>query len=222
MTTVPIITIDGPTASGKGTVTAAVAQTLGWHSLDSGALYRLTALATQESGVDTSQQDAIAQLARNLDTTFQNQQILLQGRNVTEKIRHEDIGVLASTIAAMQPVRDALLSRQREFAKPPGLVADGRDMGTVVFPQARLKIFLIADAAARAKRRYKQLKDKGISAKLSDLERDLRARDARDTNRAAAPLVSAADAYTVDSSHLTIGETVQKVLDLWARQNGQL
>ena len=222
MTTVPIITIDGPTASGKGTVTAAVAQALGWHSLDSGALYRLTALATRDNGVAIGQQKAIAQLARNLDICFKGKQVLLQGRNVTDDIRQEEIGVLASTIAAMQVVRDALLSRQREFAKMPGLVADGRDMGTVVFPQASLKIFLIADAKARAQRRYKQLKDKGISAKLSDLERDLRARDARDTNRAAAPLLAAADAHTVDSSHLSVDETVNKVLELWSYQSKSL
>lgn len=212
----PVITIDGPTASGKGTIAQGVAAALGWHVLDSGALYRLTALAVHDQGTDSADEAAVADVAQALDVVFQGDAILLQGRNVVDTIRHEQIGNLASTIAAYQPVRQALLQRQRAFRTGPGLVADGRDMGTVVFPDAPLKIFLVADAAARAKRRCKQLSDKGISANLSDLTEDMRQRDARDRARTHAPLVAASDAYTIDSSGLSIAETVNKVLDLWS------
>ncbi len=215
-TQVPVITIDGPTASGKGTITQGVARVLGWHTLDSGALYRLTALAARWHGADTTDAAEVARIASDLDVVFNDDIILLQGHNVTDTIRHEVIGSLASTIAAWQPVRDALLQRQRAFAKAPGLVADGRDMGTVVFPGAPLKIFLVADAMARAKRRYKQLKDKGISANLSDLAKDMEARDLRDTSRAHAPLLAAHDAHTIDSSSLTIDDTIRQVLGLWS------
>lgn len=213
---VPVITIDGPTASGKGTIAAAVAAALGWHVLDSGALYRLTALAAQQRDIDPADEYAVAAIAQGLDVSFGQDVISLEGQDVSGAIRHEDVGNLASRVAAYTPVRAALLQRQRDFRVPPGLVADGRDMGTVVFPDAPLKIFLVADATARAKRRYKQLSDKGISANLSSLLEDMRSRDARDRERATAPLVAATGAHTIDSSSLTIDETVNKVLDLWS------
>lgn len=215
---VPVITIDGPTASGKGTIAQRVARVLGWHILDSGALYRLTALAAREQNVDHHDAAAVAQVAAGLNVVFDDAgRILMGGRDVSQIIREESVGNLASGIAALLPVREALLARQRAFCRWPGLVADGRDMGTVVFPQAALKIFLVADPVARAHRRYKQLSDKGISANLSDLARDMQARDARDQARVNAPLIAAADAYTVDSSELSIEETVNKVLGLWSR-----
>lgn len=214
---IPIITIDGPTASGKGTVAQGVARALGWHMLDSGALYRLTALAVHQADLDPQNPAAVAAAAQQLDADFLDGEILLQGHNVTDAIRAEHIGSLASRIAVMQPVRMALLDRQRAFARPPGLVADGRDMGTVIFPQAPLKIFLEADALARAKRRYKQLLDKGISANISDLAQEMRLRDSRDRNRANAPLVAAPDAHTIDSSSLSADDTISEVLKLWAQ-----
>lgn len=214
---VPIITIDGPTASGKGTVAQGVARALDWHMLDSGALYRLTALGAQQEGIDPDDVVRVAAVARQLQVDFHGEQILLQGQDVTDAIRAEDIGTLASRIAALQPVRSALLERQRAFAQAPGLVADGRDMGTVIFPRAPLKIFLEADAFSRAKRRYKQLMDKGISANISHLADDMRMRDSRDRHRANAPLVAAPDAHTIDSAGLTADETVNQVLALWAR-----
>ncbi|HLR78435.1 MAG TPA: (d)CMP kinase [Burkholderiaceae bacterium] len=213
---IPVITIDGPTASGKGTVAGRVAQALGWHTLDSGALYRLTALAVQRQGVDEADAPAVARVAANLDVVFSNGTIVLAGQDVTDAIRHETVGNLASRIATYNPVRQALLDRQRAFRRHPGLVADGRDMGTVVFPDAPLKIFLVADVRSRAKRRCKQLSDKGISANLTSLLEDMRQRDQRDRNRALAPLVAAPGAITIDSSTLTIDETVNKVLDLWS------
>lgn len=213
---VPVITIDGPTASGKGTIAHRVADALGWHTLDSGALYRLTALAVKQKGVDPSDIQAVARVALELDVVFEAQNILLEGEDVTDTIRHEEIGSLASQIAPHTAVREALLERQRVFRRAPGLVADGRDMGTVVFPDASLKVFLVADAMARAQRRYKQLSDKGISANLTSLLEDMRLRDQRDRERATAPLVAAPGAITIDSSSLTIDETVNKVLDLWS------
>jgi cytidylate kinase len=213
---VPVITIDGPTASGKGTIAQCVARALGWHALDSGALYRLTALAVHRAGGDGADQAQAARLARDLDVRFVDGRIVLEGEDVTEAIRQEAIGNMASRVAAWPAVREALLARQRDFRRAPGLVADGRDMGTVVFPDAPLKIFLDASVEIRARRRHKQLKDKGISANLSDLLEDLCARDARDRDRAFAPLVAAADAITVDSSHAGIEETVRQVLDLWS------
>jgi cytidylate kinase len=212
----PVITIDGPTASGKGTIAHRVAEALGWAVLDSGALYRLTALAAQQQGVDVGNETAVAQVALGLDVSFQGEKVLLDGQDVGALIRQENIGNMASKIAAYGPVRQALLERQRAFCLAPGLVADGRDMGTVVFPEAPLKIFLEADVRARAERRCKQLKEKGISANLSGLLEDMRARDERDRNRANAPLVAAPDAKTVDSSNLTIEETVGIVLGLWS------
>lgn len=213
---VPVITIDGPTASGKGTIAHRVAQALGWLVLDSGALYRLTALAVQQQGVDPNDQEAVARTASQLDVAFQGDQVLLSGHDVAGLIRQESVGNLASRVAAYAPLRQALLERQRAFRKAPGLVADGRDMGTVVFPDAPLKIFLVADVNARAERRCKQLKEKGFSANLSGLLEDMRARDERDRNRANAPLVAAHDAKTVDSSDLSIDETVKLVLDFWS------
>jgi cytidylate kinase len=214
---VPVITIDGPTASGKGTVAHRVAQALGWGVLDSGALYRLTALSVLQKGVDPVDPDAVAQVAESLDVAFHPAGVLLEGREVSELIRQEEVGNLASRLAPNPSLRAALLGRQRAFRCAPGLVADGRDMGTIVFQDADLKIFLVADVHARAQRRCKQLIDKGISANLEDLLADMRERDARDIERAVAPLLPAQDAHVVDSSHLTIEQTVQSILDLWSR-----
>jgi len=213
---VPVITIDGPTASGKGTIAGQVAGHLGWAVLDSGALYRLTALQVLRSGCNAGDIPAVAGLARRLDVAFQGERIIIDGEDVASAIRKEDVGNLASRIAAYLPVREALLQRQRDFRRGPGLVADGRDMGTVVFPDAPLKIFLVADVAARAERRYKQLKEKGFSVNLTDLLEDMRARDARDAGRANAPLVAAPDAVIIDSSNLSISQTVGRVLELWS------
>ena len=215
--TIPVITVDGPTASGKGTVAQRVASALGWGVLDSGALYRLTALAVQQQAIDPDNESAVADVAATLDVQFRPEQILLGGKEVSELIRQEHVGNLASRLAPNPKLRAALLSRQRAFRLAPGLVADGRDMGTIVFPDAQVKIFLIADVQARAQRRAKQLIEKGISANLDDLVADMRERDARDIERAVAPLVPAPDAHVVDSSQLTIEQTVQNVLDLWSR-----
>lgn len=216
---VPVIAIDGPTASGKGTIAHRVAQALGWSVLDSGALYRLTALVALQRGISPEDEAALAEAARTLDVRFDGACIFLEGAEVSEAIRHEQVGNLASRIAAYPALRQALLARQRAFRRAPGLVADGRDMGTVVFPDAELKIFLVADVEARAQRRCKQLIEKGNPANIDDLlpavREDLRARDARDTQRATAPLVAAADARELDSSNLTIEQTVQAVLDFW-------
>ncbi|MGX5658142.1 bifunctional 3-phosphoshikimate 1-carboxyvinyltransferase/cytidylate kinase [Castellaniella ginsengisoli] len=212
----PVIAIDGPTASGKGTIAQRVARALGWHALDSGALYRLTALAVLRAGGDGTDEAQAARLARHLDVRFEGDAVLMDGEDVGGLIRQEEVGNLASRVAAWPSVREALLARQRDFRRAPGLVADGRDMGTVVFPDAPLKIFLDADVEERARRRHKQLKDKGFSANLDDLLQDLRARDARDRGRAHAPLVAAADAVTVDSSHQGIDDVVRQVLDLWS------
>ena len=214
----PVITIDGPTASGKGTVAALVAAHLGWQILDSGALYRLTALACMRQGVDTNDIDAVAQVARQLDVRFDQSRCFLGTEDVTDALRAENIGLLASQVAAYPAVRDALLARQRDFQQGAGLVADGRDMGTVVFPDAPLKIFLVADVQSRAQRRYNQLIEKGVSANLLDLLADLQARDLRDTNRAVAPLKAAPDAYIIDSTTLSINDTVDQALQYWAKK----
>ena len=217
----PVITIDGPTASGKGTVAHRVAAALGWNVLDSGALYRLTALSLLRHNIAPEDEQAVAHAAASLEVVFHPQGILMGGEEVSEEIRHEQVGNLASHIAPNPDLRAALLNRQRAFRVLPGLVADGRDMGTVVFKDAPLKIFLVADVHARAERRCKQLIEKGISANLADLLRDMRERDARDINRAVAPLVAASDAHTVDSSNLTIEQTVQSILDLWSAVRGK-
>lgn len=213
---VPVIAIDGPTASGKGTVAQHVAQALGWHYLDSGALYRLSALAALRAGVALDDEPALARLAANLPVVFSGERILLAGDEVTDAIRAESVGEAASRIAVLGALRASLLDRQRDFRQAPGLVADGRDMASVVFPDADLKVFLTASAEARAERRYKQLIEKGFSANLDGLLRDLRARDARDAGRSHAPLVAAEGAVVLDSTPLTVQQTVQAVLDRWS------
>jgi len=220
MSPIPVITIDGPTASGKGTIAQRVAQALGWTALDSGALYRLTAKAALKHGIAADDAPALARAAQSLDVRFEGESIFLEGEDVTDAIRQEQVGNLASRIAGYPELREALLARQRDFRVAPGLVADGRDMGTVVFTDAPLKVFLIAAAEVRAERRYKQLIAKGISANMDDLLRDLQARDARDMRRAAAPLAPAQDAHVLDASHLTIEQTVQAVLDMWKTRAG--
>jgi len=221
MSSATIVTIDGPSGSGKGTISRAVAARLGWHLLDSGALYRLVALAGQRAGLDASDQDAHARVAAAMDVVFSvgpegGESVRLSGEDVTSAIRSETAGQGASRVAAWAAVRTALLERQRAFARPPGLVADGRDMGTVVFPLAPLKIFLTASPAARALRRYKQLKDKGSDVSLPALSREIAERDLRDSSRAVAPLQPASDAVVIDSTDLTIGQVVDRVLALGA------
>ena len=209
----PVIAIDGPTASGKGTVASLVAQKLGFHYLDSGALYRLVALASEKEAIDAQNGPELGLLVPKLLISFKNNQINLNGSDVTEAIRSESIGLRASVVAAHPEVRLALVDLQRSFRQFPGLVADGRDMASVIFPDAILKVFLTATAAARAERRYKQLIAKGISAKLEDLLQDLQARDARDSNRGAAPLVIAEGAKVLETSDLSIDQAVKTVLD---------
>ncbi|MGN6668469.1 MAG: (d)CMP kinase [Trinickia sp.] len=213
----PVIAIDGPTASGKGTVAALVAARLGFHLLDSGALYRLAALASVRYGVAPNDEDALAAHVGDLHITFREGCAQLDGVDVSSEIRAEQIGNRASAIAVHQSVRAALVARQRAFRKEPGLVADGRDMGTVIFPDALLKVFLTASVEARANRRYKQLIQKGFSANMDDLLRDLRERDERDSNRAVAPLKPAADAKLLDTSALSIDEAVDEVVK-WFRE----
>jgi len=211
---VPVIAIDGPSASGKGTIAKKVSAALGFHYLESGALYRLVALMALREGL--TNEDAIARAAESMDVVFQEDEILLEDQEVSSQIRHETVGNRASEIAPMKAVRDALLRRQRAFRQPPGLVADGRDMGTVVFPDASLKIFLTASAEVRAQRRYNQLIEKGIAANLGALSRDLAERDARDANRAVAPLVPAPDSQVLDSSALSVEAVVDRILNRWA------
>lgn len=212
---IPVIAIDGPTASGKGTVAGRVADALGFHYLDSGALYRLTAKACLNAGIDLANEIACEAAARKMQPRFKDGKIFLDGTDVTDAIRAEEVGLAASRVAALPRVRAALLDVQRNTRVAPGLVADGRDMASVVFPDASLKVFLTASAQSRAERRYKQLIAKGISANLRDLARDLEERDRRDRERSAAPCVPAADALILDSSSLTIDETVEQVLSWW-------
>ena len=214
---IPVITIDGPTASGKGTVAHLVAERLGFHMLDSGSLYRLTALQALRRGVPLEDEHGIAKLAEHLQVTFTGGEILLGQENVAHAIRAEEVGNMASKIAALPTVRQALFGLQLSFRKAPGLVADGRDMGTVIFPNAQLKIFLTASTQARAERRYKQLIGKGFSANMNDLLADLQARDDRDMHRAVAPLAPAADAHIIDSSNMVALEAVEEVMKLWAQ-----
>lgn len=213
---IPVITIDGPTASGKGTVAQKVARHLGFHYLDSGALYRLTALSALRRDVALNDEHALAKTAEHLHCHFDGAHIFLANEDVTNAIRAEQIGNTASRIAALPTVRQALYGLQLSFRKAPGLVADGRDMGTVIFPHAPLKVFLTASVEARAQRRYKQLIDKGFPANMDDLSKDLTERDARDINRSSAPLKPAEGAYLLDTSEMTADEAVAQVLGWYA------
>jgi cytidylate kinase len=210
-----VVAIDGPAASGKGTVAAAVARALGFHYLDSGSLYRLVALKAQRTGVALDDGPALARLAQALDIRFAGGATTMDGEDVTEAIRTEAVSAGASQVAVQDSLRRALYERQRAFRAPPGLVADGRDMGTVVFPEARLKVYLTASAQERANRRHKQLIAKGISSTIDDLLRDILERDARDAGRAAAPLRPAADAVALDTTDLAIDAVVDRVLALY-------
>jgi len=213
---IPVITIDGPTASGKGTVAHKVADRLGFHLLDSGALYRLTALSALRRGTDLRDEHGLAKVAEHLNVRFNGGHIYLGTEEVSNAIRAEDVGNTASKIAALPAVRQALYGLQLSFRETPGLVADGRDMGTVIFPGAKLKVFLTASVEARAQRRYKQLIDKGFSANMDDLLADLQARDARDTGRAVAPLVPAEGAHLLDTSQMSADDAVEQVLAWYA------
>ena len=216
---IPVLTIDGPTASGKGTLSACVADRLGYHTLDSGSLYRVTALAARRAGVAATDEAGLAAIARSMALRFEGVRVLLAGEDVSDDLRDEAVGTMASQISAWPAVRAALFDLQCGFRQLPGLVADGRDMGTVIFPDARLKIFLTATAAARAERRLNQLISKGIPASLEDLRADLEARDERDRTRATAPLKPAEDALLLDNSQLGIEASMQQVVVWWnARQ----
>ncbi|MBZ0072497.1 MAG: (d)CMP kinase [Gammaproteobacteria bacterium] len=217
---VPVIAIDGPSGSGKGTIAQALATELGWHFLDSGALYRILAFAAQQQGIALDDAGRLAELGLNLPVSFStnNSNIILNDIDISTEIRTESVGNAASQVAVIPAVRAALLARQRAFCRPPGLVADGRDMGTVVFPDAPLKLFLTASAEERARRRYKQLIEKGLSASLPTLAADIAERDRRDANRAVAPLKPADDAIVIDTSTLDIGATLARVRDLVRHQ----
>ena len=217
MPQIPILTIDGPSGSGKGTISRAVAERLGWHYLDSGALYRAVGLAAAWEGVDLSDAEAVAQCARRTEIRFETQgagepHVIVNGKDATRQLRTETAGAAASAIAAQPPVRAALLDLQHGFRRLPGLVADGRDMGTVIFPDAAYKVFLTASAGERAQRRYKQLKEKGVSVNLDSLLHEIAARDERDAGRAVAPLKPALDAVVVDSTGTPIAEVIERVL----------
>ena len=216
---VKIITVDGPSGSGKGTVSRILAKQLGFHYLDSGALYRLLGLVAVRHGLDIELKNDLTHVAENMDVRFEaltngHNRVLLEGEDVTRELRTEETGALASKVAAIPSVRNALLARQKQFAKAPGLIADGRDMGTKVFPEAQLKIFLTASIEERASRRYKQLLEQGENVSLRALEEQVRSRDERDMNREASPLSIATDAIEVDTSDLSIQEAVDKLLNL--------
>jgi cytidylate kinase len=212
---IPVITVDGPGGSGKGTIAMRLAEQLGWHFLDSGALYRLVAVAAMDRNVSVDDEEALGKVARSLDVNFgiseEGMVVLLDGNYITGRLRSESVSIFASRIAAFPLVRSALVVRQRAFRKLPGLVADGRDMGTVIFPDAKLKIFLTASAEARAERRYKQLKEKGESVNLTRLFQDIKLRDERDSSRAVSPLRPAEDAHVIDSTELSINEVLQEI-----------
>ena len=208
----PVIAIDGPSASGKGTVAQAVARALGFHYLNSGALYRAVALAAAGAGVSVADEPAVAGVAARLQIEFPGDAVVVEGRDVTAEMQAEAVGAAASRVAASPPVREALLGRQRAFRKPPGLVADGRDMGSVVFPDAVLKVFLTASPEERAARRHKQLMDKGMRANMAALLEDIQARDKRDSERAVAPLKRCADAILLDTTRLSVSQAVAEVL----------
>ena len=214
----PVIAIDGPSASGKGTIASRVAKQLGFHYLESGALYRIVALLSLRE--DTLDEKRLVQLAEDMDVAFEEGDILLGDESITDKVRSEPVGNRASEVAKVPALRQALLKRQRAFRQTPGLVADGRDMGTVVLPDAELKVFLTASAEVRAERRYKQLIEKGIDANLRALSRDLRDRDERDAKRAVAPLVPAPDSQVLDSSALSIDEVVARIVGWWRGRTG--
>ncbi|MEN9341332.1 MAG: hypothetical protein RJA32_398 [Pseudomonadota bacterium] len=217
-TLIPVIAIDGPTASGKGTVAQLVAERLGYHYLDSGALYRLVGLASFKVGVSTSSEPGLIPIAENLNVNFQGDRVFLGGEDVTDQIRQEEMGKRASEVAVHTGVRNALISRQRAFRQKPGLVADGRDMASVIFTDAVTKVFLTASAEARAERRYKQLIAKGFSANIQVLLQDLRERDARDANRSNSPLKAVEGAHHLDTTSMTIEEAVNQVLK-WHQAN---
>lgn len=216
----PVIAIDGPAASGKGTIAWNVARALGYHYLDSGSLYRLIALQALELAIDPADAPALVALCPRLDISFRGGRAMLEGRDVADSLRTEDVSSVASRIAVHQSLRSALIERQRAFRVPPGLVAEGRDMGTVVFPDAQLKVFLTASAEQRAERRHKQLITKGISVTIQGLLRDIRERDARDSTRAAAPLVPARDAVILDTTDLSIAEVTDAVLAFHRERTG--
>jgi cytidylate kinase len=221
----PVITVDGPSGTGKGTISLRLASTLGWHFLDSGALYRLVALGAQQQKIDAGDTAALSSYARTLPVRFEGRgpgedpAIYLDGQDVTQAIRTEEAGNAASRVATIGGVREALLARQRDFRQFPGLVADGRDMGTTVFPDANIKIYLTASAEIRAQRRFKQLKEKGIGVSLTALVRDIAERDERDANRSVSPLKPAADAELIDTSTLSIDEVMAVILSLVQKAN---
>jgi cytidylate kinase len=217
---VPVIAIDGPSASGKGTVAQWVARTLGFHHLDSGALYRLVALAAARERIDAGDEAKLAAIAVRLPVRFEGEEVFLEGERVTDAIRTEENSFAASRVAALPAVRRALLDRQRSFRKPPGLVAEGRDMGSVVFPDAPLKVFLTASLEARAERRYKQLKEKGIAATLAALLQDLRERDARDATRRVAPLKQSPGARPLDTTSMSAEQAAAQIVD-WYREGNR-
>ena len=214
----PVVTVDGPSGAGKGTLSSLLAKSLEWHFLDSGAIYRVLAVATLHHDLPCEDEEAIVPLATGLDVNFETEEsgtrIILEGEDVTDDIRTEEVGAVASKVAALPRVREALLRRQRAFQQSPGLVADGRDMGTVVFPDAPVKIFLTASAEARAQRRYSQLKDKGMDVNIARLLTDIKARDERDTKRSIAPLIPAEDAVVIDSTDLDINQVFEKAMEV--------
>ncbi|TPV59907.1 (d)CMP kinase [Aestuariibacter sp. GS-14] len=214
----PVVTVDGPSGAGKGTLSALLAEKLNWHLLDSGAIYRVLAVAAMHHDLPIDDEAAIVPLASGLDVSFETEnnqrRVVLEGEDVTDDIRTEEVGAVASQIASLARVREALLRRQRAFQQAPGLIADGRDMGTVVFPDAVVKLFLTASAEARAERRYTQLKDKGMDVNIARLLTDIKARDERDSQRSVAPLVPAEDAIIIDSTDLDINQVFDSAMEI--------